>query len=296
MTAPGEHSIRPLIMGAGGLVGRELTDFMEARYPHTSSATRVEMDLTDRWRMEAELERLAPSVVINSAAWSGVDACERDPEQAFSINAHGPAHLAQICRNVGIKLVHISTDYVFDGTKGEDYDEADPTNPVNVYGQSKLAGENAVLETLADAIVLRVSFVFGPGRQTYIDKLAEQALTSDEPVPVIEGWLSKPTYTAQICQTIDELIRADETGIWHVANGPSGHRAGFARAVFELLGADPARIVGIDPSELTLDAKRPDATPLSTNRLEARFGSPLRTWTDWAKEYFTLNPPRFEKS
>ncbi|MDQ7087367.1 MAG: NAD(P)-dependent oxidoreductase [Acidobacteriota bacterium] len=179
--------IRPLIIGAGGLVGRTLVSRLEPRFPHTVSATRAEIDICDRWGMAAEIARLRPTVVLNCAAMSNVDACEEDPEAADRVNAEGPAHLAEICRREGIRLIHFSTDYVFDGEKQGEYDEADAPGPVNHYGWSKLRGEQAVLETLVEAVVLRVSFVFGSGRPTFLDKIADQLRQGDGAVRVFEG-------------------------------------------------------------------------------------------------------------
>jgi len=279
---PSAH--RPLVLGASGLVGSRLADFLETRYPETSSASRVEMDITDRWRVEAELERLRPTVVINAAGMSDVDRCEKEPGLAHSVNASGPERLASACRAARVRLIHLSTDYVFDGEKGAEYDEADPPNPVNEYGRSKLLGEMAILETLVDAIVLRTSFVFGPGRETFIDKIARRALDETGPVEIVDGWVSRPTSTDQICRAIDAMLDTDETGVWHVACPPAGSRLEFSRRVFELLGEDAGRVVPIPPESLELPARRPPATPLATRRFEESFGE-VASWIDEAREY-----------
>lgn len=289
--------IRPLIVGAGGLVGRLLTERCESRYPHTVSATRSELDVTDRWRTEAELERLAPTVVINGAAMADVDACERDPEKAMLVNAAGPANLAQACRGAGIRLIHLSTDYVFDGEvpAGVEYDEADQPNPVNVYARSKLAGEDAVLDTLADAVVLRISLVFGPGRPTFIDKIAAAAINTRERIPIVDGWATKPTFNLDVVLALEEILASDVTGVWHFANGPVCTRYQFARGILELLGQDPERVQPVPLSTLTLPARRPPRTPLSTRRFEARFGRKPRPWTEWAEPYLAAHPPAAQR-
>jgi dTDP-4-dehydrorhamnose reductase len=280
--------IRPLVVGAAGLAGRAVTDRLEELYPHTVSATRAELDITDRWRTEAELERLRPTVVVNCAAEADVDACERDPEAALRINGDGPRHLAEACRNGGVRLIHLSTDYVFDGeagARGHEYDEADAPNPVNEYGRSKLLGEMAALETLADCAVVRVSFVFGPGRATFLDKVVAQARAGSEPLTVLDSWVNKPTHVAEIVRAIERLVaEGDVTGVLHLAGAPAVSRLAFAREVLRLIGDDPDRVRPLDPARLVLPARRPAATPLSTRRWEARFG-PLRPWTDWARDY-----------
>ncbi|MFN7965788.1 MAG: dTDP-4-dehydrorhamnose reductase [Acidobacteriota bacterium] len=280
-------NVRPLIVGAGGLVGRLLTERFESRYPHTVSATRAELDVTDRWRTEAELERIQPTVVINGAAMADVDACERDPEKAMQVNAVGPAHLAQACRSAGVRLIHLSTDYVFDGEipAGVEYDEADQPNPVNTYARTKCAGEDAVLECLADAVVLRISFVFGPGRPTFIDKIATAALNTRESIPIVDGWFTKPSFNLDLVRAIEEIVASDITGVWHFANGPVCSRYQFARSILQLVGQDPDRVKPVPVSSLTLPARRPPRTPLSTARFAARFGRQPRSWTEWAGPY-----------
>ncbi len=293
MASRGENlDVRPLILGAGGLTGRTLTNELEDRYPHLVSATRAEIDLTDRWRLEAELERLEPTVIINCGAMTNVDACEKNPEEAMRCNAEGPAQLALSCRTMGIRLLHLSTDYVFDGTQEREYDEADPVEAINAYGRSKLLGEAGVLEELVDAVVLRISFVFGPGRPTFIDKIASLAVSSDDPIPVIDAWRSRPTYTRDLARAVDRILGADVTGVWHFANPFPATRVEFARQVLEVLGGDPGRVVAIDVSSLDLSAPRPASTALSTRRFEARFGEAPRPWTECAREYFLLHPPR----
>ncbi|MDQ7006077.1 MAG: dTDP-4-dehydrorhamnose reductase [Acidobacteriota bacterium] len=277
--------IRPLIIGAGGLVGRTLVSRLEPRFPHTVSATRAEIDICDRWGMAAEIARLRPTVVLNCAAMSNVDACEEDPEAADRVNAEGPAHLAEICRREGIRLIHFSTDYVFDGEKQGEYDEADAPGPVNHYGWSKLRGEQAVLETLVEAVVLRVSFVFGSGRPTFLDKIADQLRQGDGAVRVFEGWASRPTCTLEIAQVVERILESDLTGVWHLANPPAGSRADFARELARVLGADPERVEGTDPAAVELPARRPSRTPLATSRLERALGWKPRDWREWAAEY-----------
>jgi dTDP-4-dehydrorhamnose reductase len=282
-----ELDIRPLVVGADGLVGRALTAHLEHCFPHTISATRTELDITDRWRMEAEVERLEPTVVINCAAMASVDACERDPDAARRVNADGPASLAAVCRRARLRLVHLSTDYVFGGSppRDDEFDESDPPDPINEYGRSKLLGELGVLETLVEAVVLRVSFVFGPGRETFIDRLAAAARAPGATLPVVDGWRTRPTPVEEICRGIEDILRSDVTGVWHLASPPAVTRLGFGREVFRLAGADPERIVATDAAALQLPAPRPQATPLSTRRFEARFGRAPRSWIDAAREY-----------
>jgi len=273
--------LRPLVLGAGGLVGAALAEHFERRYPHAIAATRVELDITDRWRLEAELERLQPNVVVNAAALANVDRCEADPLLARRVNEEGPAGLAAACAAVGCRLVHISTDYVFDGRidREAEYDEADPPNPVNVYGLTKLRGELHVLERLAEALVVRTSFVFGPGRPTFVDAIVER-LRRGRPVRAVPEWVNRPTHVSVIAAGVERLLLAGETGLWHLASPPAVDKLAFARRVAELAGEDPDRIEAVRAEDLGLPARRPARTPLSTARYERRFGPVLAGWEE----------------
>ncbi len=286
MDRPGEErlDVRPLVLGSGGLVGGAVAALLEARCPHTVAATRAELDLTDRWRLEAELERLAPTVVVNCAAIADLEACEEDPEEAHRVNAEGPANLARACRNCGIRLIHLSTDYVFDGQKDGEYAEDDPPAPLGVYGRTKLLGEMGVLEELVDAVVLRVSFVHGPGRPTFLDRLARE-LRAGRTVPAVDGWRTRPTFNTEIARAIELLLDADVTGVLHFANRPAVTRLEFAREVARLTGADPGLVVPVDPASLGLAAPRPRASVLSTGLWERTFGEAPADWRFLARDY-----------
>ncbi|MCU0255081.1 MAG: NAD(P)-dependent oxidoreductase [Acidobacteria bacterium] len=274
MPAPDPHlAIRPMIIGADGLVGGALAALLEPRFPHTVSATRTELDIADRWATEWDIERLDPTVVINTAAVA--------------------ANLAAICRRGRRRLIHLSTDYVFDGLAGREYEEADLAAPVNEYGRSKLRGEEAILAGLADAVVLRISFVFGPGRETFFDKIARQAVSGGGPIRVIDGWVTKPTYNRDIARAVLALLEdPGASGLFHFANAGAVSRFAFAREVVRLAGGDPARVEPVAPESLDLPAARPAATPLATVLFAARFGWAPRPWTDAAREYLAEFPPR----
>ncbi|RMF73783.1 MAG: NAD(P)-dependent oxidoreductase [Acidobacteria bacterium] len=287
---PSSHAlaVRPLLVGAGGLIGRHLAGWLEERYPHTVAATRTELDITDRWRLEAEIERLEPTVVINAAALADVDRCEREPELAWRVNAEGPANLAAACRAAGVRLIHFSTDYVFgaEPPAGDGFEEDDPPAPVNEYGRSKLGGEQAVLETLVDCVVLRVSFVFGPGRPTFADRVLDAALDPGATPAAVDDWRTRPTGLDAIAEAVERVLEGGFTGLCHVAgSGPAVTRLEFARRVLELAGLDPDRVAVQQVAGLALDAPRPSASPLATGLYARTFGAPPKSWerslVDW---------------
>src|SRR5262249_7823103 len=137
--------IRPLITGSTGLLGRAVAESFEERYPATVSSTREFLDLEDFWRLRAEMERLRPTVVVNCAAYADVDGCENDPERAYRVTRDVVVNLARACRAADAQLVHVSTDYVFDGTQLEPFREEEPGNPISIYGESKWEGEREAL-------------------------------------------------------------------------------------------------------------------------------------------------------
>lgn len=288
MSPSGTNALRPLVVGADGLLGGHLTCRLERRFPATSSTTRFELDLTDPFHAEAVIERLEPNVVINCAAWSDVDGCEREPERAMAVNRDGPAALARACAALGARLIQISTDYVFDGEKEGEYLEEDATGAVNAYGRSKEEGEKAVLEAAPDALVLRVSFLFGPGRPTWVDRIARVAGPEAEPVRAVEGWAVKPTYVVDLGGAIEDLLGLEASGTLHYAGGPALTRYEFARQVMAAAGGDPERIQKVPVEDLSLPAPRPRQSALDTGRFTRLAGRPPRPWTEGLVEYLRL--------
>jgi dTDP-4-dehydrorhamnose reductase len=271
--------IRPLVTGSEGLFGHVLAERMEESYPDTVSATRAFFDITDYWSMTAELERLEPTVVVNTAAFSDVDGCELDPEKALRVNRTGPHNLARACRALGARLVHISTDYVFDGKKATPYEEDDAPAPIQVYGASKRDGELAVLSELPEALIVRTSFLFGPGRSTFVDRVVERA-REGEKVRAVLDWVNSPTYTVDLADIVVRLIESGAKGIVHAANSGSCSKFEFARAACRIAAVDDPPIEPIRLADLPLPAARPERTSFDLTHLGALLGAPPRSWED----------------
>ena len=277
--------IRPLITGAEGLLGSTLTASLEEAHPDTVSATRAFIDITDYFSLCAELERLQPNVVINAAAYSDVDGCELDPEKAFRVNRMGPYHLARACRAMGARFIHISTDYVFDGTKTIAYTEEDAPAPIQVYGASKHDGELAMLAEDPRALIVRTSFLFGPGRPTFVDRVVERARRG-EPVRAVLDWVSSPTYTVDLAKILEAILETDAAGILHVSNGGACSKFEFARAACRAAQLDDPPVQPIRLADLPLPAKRPERTPFDLGRVTALLGAAPRPWEEALEEYF----------
>jgi dTDP-4-dehydrorhamnose reductase len=279
-----------VIVGAGGRLGsalmREYRDKFEiVGFDHE------QLDLGDKKEIADWITPLDFDLLINCAAFTNVDLCEKEREKAFAINAEAPKLLAQICRDKKAKLIHFSTDYVFDGEKREPYHESDPANPISVYGESKRAGEENVLAISGQNLVVRVSWVFGPHRPSFVDGAIKRAL-EQEHVDGIADKFSAPTYTLDIATMLPPFFDFDiHGGILHFSN--SGECSWQEYAQFAL---DCCRSLGIslkaravEPLKLSdmknFVARRPVYSVLSTEKYMAITGTTPRNWRDAVGEY-----------
>ncbi|HAF04279.1 MAG TPA: hypothetical protein DCG89_10845, partial [Spartobacteria bacterium] len=187
-----------VILGAGGRLGAALMREYRDQFDVTGF-NHAQLDLSDHEQLRETLGALDVDLVINAAAFTNVDLCETQREEAFRINADAPRVLAEICRDKNARLIHFSTDYVFDGEKREPYGESDEARPISVYGESKREGEKFVLQTQDRHLIVRVSWVFGPDRPSFIDAMIKRARESDH-VDAIADKISTPAYTRDIAQ------------------------------------------------------------------------------------------------
>ncbi len=270
---------RPLVTGSDGLLGRAVAERLGAADPETIAASRAFLDLEDFWRLRAEMERLGPGVVVNCAAYSDVDGCERDPDRAYRENRDIAVHLARACRAMGIPLVHISTDYVFDGRQAEPYREEDAPNPLSLYGESKLEGEREALREHPDTLIIRTSFLFGPGRPGFLDRVLEAA-SSGGTVRAVIDWVNAPTHTRDLAEAIEALVDRGARGVVHFANQPAVSKLEFAREVLRLAQARQDAAVPVRRADLGLPAVRPERTALDCTRYASITGAPPRPWAE----------------
>ena len=264
--------MKTLVLGGSGFVGRYLVRHFDA--VGTSGTGRdgfVKLDITRRPEVEGLFERFRPELVINAAAMTNVDECERHREEAFMINAEGVRNISEEAHRVKARLVQISTDYVFDGGKG-DYGEDDPTNPVNVYGSSKLRGELYALER--DALVLRISSPFGVnlggGKESFFEYVL-RALAAGGRVKALVDQITTPTFVEDVPEAIDALVQKGSTGTFHLAVKEAISRYEFAIRIAELAGFEPDRVDKITSREMNFYAKRPQNTSMSTDKISSSF-------------------------
>ena len=251
--------MRVLVTGGGGQLGRELVAAFEGH--EVVAATRSDLDVGDRDAVLGALTALRPHAVVNAAAWTAVDDCESDPDHAFRVNALGARHVADGCRRTGAVLCHLSTDYVFDGTKTGPYHEWDEPSPASVYGRSKLGGEREVLRLSPDATIVRTSWVFGAHGHNMVKTVLRLAARAHE-LRFVDDQRGCPTSAGDLARAIRTLVTGRVPGLFHVTNQGDTSWYEFARTVLSAAGQDPARVVAIRTTDL--DPPRPAPRPANS--------------------------------
>lgn len=266
--------MKVLLVGRQGQVGSEL----ERRLPEAVATDRASLDLTDADAIRRRVREVKPQVIINAAAYNAVDKAETERELAMAVNATAPAVLAEEAKRLGARIVHYSTDYVFDGEKTTPYVEADAPNPLSHYARSKLEGERAVLASGARHLVLRVSWVYGP-RATNFYQVIRRKAEAREPLRMVDDQCSIPTPAAFIAEQTIALLATDASGLMHLVPCGEASRYEFAAEVVRKLGSG-SKVDRAKTAEFPSAARRP-AYSVLCNGLAARvLGKALPRWQD----------------
>ncbi len=271
-----------LCTGSHGLVGTNTLSILE-RYFTLIPLDIEEWDITDRDAGERTILEYKPDAILNLAAYTNVDECEDCLSLADRVNAEGPGIVADLCNAHNIKLVHISTDYVFDGEKGTPYTEEDMPNPNSVYGASKLLGERKVLAACPSAAVIRTQWLYGRGGVNFISKVTQIARERGL-AEVVDDQRGAPTYAKDLAEPVKVLIEKNRTGIYHVANAGSCTWFEFAREIFHRLNID-AELRPITSENLNRKAKRPRYSVFNCEKLFGDTGHRMRTWQEALQDY-----------
>ncbi|MDQ3819387.1 MAG: dTDP-4-dehydrorhamnose reductase [Acidobacteriota bacterium] len=267
-----------LVAGADGMVGRAVVEHCSARGEYVVAHNRDSMDITNHTCVSATIRNESPQTVINCAAWTDVDGCERDRARAFAVNAHAVENLAACSRGVGANFVTISTDYVFDGTKEGFYTQRDDPNPASVYATSKLEGERRAQNASARTIVVRSGWIFGEGGRNFLSTVVERARRG-ELLKAISDSYGTPTYSSDLAARLRELAELDLPGVYHVVNsGPGASYEEFTRAALKAAGCEAAEIEAVSADALRRPAPRPRNSRLRCLLSEAIGLSPLPYW------------------
>ncbi|MDA8415157.1 MAG: dTDP-4-dehydrorhamnose reductase [Desulfobacteraceae bacterium] len=271
-----------LVVGANGMLGRDMMGVIGGA---GRGVDVDEVDITSLESTERIVRTLKPEIVINCAAYTDVDGCESNAETAMQVNGEGVAHLAMASREIGARLVHVSTDYVFDGGKGSPYVEDDATRPLGVYGESKLAGElNAAFNP--DHLIVRTQWLYGLHGKNFVETMLRLAGEKDE-LAVVTDQIGSPTWTVDLSHAILALVKTGQRGVYHAANAGFCSWNEFARAIFEEAGL-PVKVAGMTTDELNRPARRPLYSTLDCGKLEKDTGFRLQPWRSALKAYLRL--------
>lgn len=272
-----------LVTGAAGMLGRDVLARLAGESVTAVAANRVALDIADPALVHAALEFHRPAVVVNCAAWTAVDDAESQEEAALRVNGTGPEVLAAACREHGVVLLQVSTDYVFAGDAQKPYPEDAAAGPRSAYGRTKLAGERAVLDTLPDTgYVVRTAWLYGAYGPNFVRTMIELEGVKDA-LDVVDDQRGQPTWTADLA---DRLVRLGQAalagavpaGIYHGTSGGQTTWFGFTREIFRLLGADPARVRPTTSGAFVRPAPRPAFSVLGHDRWAAAKMEPIRDW------------------
>lgn len=283
-----------LITGASGQVGRELTEYLNFLEFNAVGLSRSGLDITDIDSIEKVIKTHKPQIIINPAAYTNVDGAETDIETAYLINMDGPANLAELCENYAIPLIHISTDYVFDGDKTTPYCESDTPDPIGEYAKSKYEGELSVRENMDNYIILRISWVFGKYGKNYVKSALNWAKTKDL-LNIVNDQRGSPTFVTHLCDAISLLLKKYfsennlKWGLYHYCGLPPVTRYEFTKIIVEegmkwgFLEKSP-KLNPVPSTFFPTPAKRPLNSAMNCGLIQDVFGICQKEWSEGIKD------------
>jgi dTDP-4-dehydrorhamnose reductase len=280
------------VIGAKGMLGTDLVRLLKQSGISTMPLDVEDIDIRSGDSTLEVLSGIKPSVIINAAAVTDVDGCESNPASAFSVNAEGAANVAKAARGCGAFLIHMSTDYVFDGKKRSPYSESDPVNPLGVYGNSKAQGEVAVSGLLPENhCIVRTQWLFGLNGKNFVEAILSAAKQKDV-LKVVNDQTGSPTYTLDLADAIIKLAAARARGTVHVTNSGETTWYHFARRIIEQTGTTHVRVEPISTAELGRPAPRPAYSVLDNTGFVKLTGYALRSWEEALSEYLNERQKR----
>lgn len=274
---------RVLITGAKGMLGLDLIDVFRKFYD-VYGRDIDDFDITRDEETIDAIRRIRPDIVIHAAAYTEVDGCESHIELAHSVNGGGTKNVASACRELGSKMVYISTDYVFDGRKSGAYSEEDPTCPINTYGRSKLEGERWVHTMVSQFIIVRTAWLFGRGGKNFVKTILKLA-KERKVLSVVADQIGSPTYTVDLSRAIYVLMEEERRGIYHITNGETCSWYEYAREILAMSGLDNIPVHPISSDQLNRAAERPNNSVLDCGKFEGETGYRMRPWREALRDY-----------
>lgn len=278
--------MRILVTGVKGQLGYDVVNELKKR-GHTPIGVDVEeMDITDASAVEKEIKKEPLDAVIHCAAYTAVDAAEDNRELCMRVNAEGTRNIARVCRELDLKMVYISTDYVFDGEGERPWEPDDPREPLNVYGESKYQGELAVEEYLEKYFTVRIAWVFGVNGKNFIKTMLRLAESQKE-INVVNDQIGSPTYTYDLAVLLADMVETEKYGRYHATNEGLCSWYEFAKEIFRQAGAD-VKVNPVSSDEFPAKAKRPHNSRMDKSKLVQNGFRPLPTWQDALKRYLEI--------
>jgi dTDP-4-dehydrorhamnose reductase len=268
------------------MLGRDLVGVLHSSFPDDEIVgwDIEEIDIRKEEESVFRIEKLRPDIVIHIAAYTDVDGCERDEERAFAVNAEGTKYVALAASRCLAKLVYLSTDYVFDGNKMEPYVESDLPHPLNVYGRSKLQGEQYVQELVKNGLIIRTQWLYGRHGKNFVASILQQA-REKKALSIVDDQIGSPTYTVDLAKAMSVLIQFDAQGIFHAANSDRCTWFTFGQAILNLSRMDEVKMIPISSEELGRPAVRPSYSVFNCQKLKEKTGLSLRPWSEALKDY-----------
>lgn len=277
--------MKVLITGSNGMLGHDLQKVLKDKHELILTTSKT-LDITDKENTIDFIVKNKPDVVINSAAYTDVDGCETNQDLAYAVNGEGVRNLALGCKEVDCPLVHVSTDYVFDGTAREPIAEDGEIGPISIYGKSKLKGEEAIQEILDKFFIIRTAWLYGINGKNFPKTMLELAENHSE-ITVVYDEVGTPTYTPDLAYGISKIIETDHYGIYHLTNSGQCSWCEFAKYIFEIADRD-VKVVPVTASEFSRPAPRPSYSVLKNEKWVENGFEPLRSYKEAIKEYVEL--------
>ena len=267
------------------MLGHDLQEVLASKHELVLTTSKT-LDITDKQHTIDFICDANPDVVINSAAYTDVDGCEENQDIAYAVNGEGVRNLALACKEIDCPLVHVSTDYVFNGKNDKPWVEDDEIGPISIYGKSKRKGEEAILEILDKYFIVRTAWLYGINGKNFPKTMLELGRNHSE-ITVVYDEVGTPTYTPDLAYGISQLIESDAYGIYHLTNSGSCSWCEFARYIFEVADMD-VKVIPVTAAEFARAAPRPSYSVLENKNWVENGFEPLRNYKEAIKEYIGL--------
>ncbi|MEK7880706.1 MAG: dTDP-4-dehydrorhamnose reductase [Deltaproteobacteria bacterium] len=296
--------MRVIVTGSKGMLARDMIPVLKENHEVVEFSKEL-LDITDLSKIEKIIGNEKPDVVINCAAYTAVDRAESESEKAYLLNAKGPEILAKACHKALVRLVHVSTDFVFDGKTPRPYKEDDEVNPIGVYGKSKLEGENAIRSSMENYVIVRTSWLYGQGGESFPEKILSKASAppeADETISVVFDQVGSPTYAVDLARAVERLLPAPP-GMYHFSNEGVASWYDFAYAVIEAFKKRKVefKLKAIKPvlsGQYPTPAPRPAYSVLDKAKYKRITGMDIPHWLDAVARYAerkTAGSPLFQR-